>query len=211
MFARKDENTVRANVTRVTLFAGRIRWIQRALGRNPLVRSTDRLEALAILCVLFSALFALPFAMAAETMVYESGARTAVEQSQSRHSVQALVVEGAGLPTDFDTPAYVRAQWHEGTRLRNEWVVSPATIRTGDQMTIWVNDGGNIVAAPLTNGDARLNATVAAVAVWITIVAISALAAFFARRALDRARDRGWERELNLLAHNDDGWANRRL
>jgi hypothetical protein len=29
------------------------------------------------------------------------------------------------------------------------------------------------------------------------------------RRGLDRARDRAWEREIRLFAHNDDGWANR--
>ena len=29
------------------------------------------------------------------------------------------------------------------------------------------------------------------------------------RRGLDRSRYRSWERELHLLAYNDDGWANR--
>jgi hypothetical protein len=38
----------------------------------------------------------------------------------------------------------------------------------------------------------------------------SALVAYLIYRGLDRSRDRAWENELHLLAHSDDGWANRR-
>ena len=209
MFARNNENTDRRNVTGVTLFAGRVRWYRRALGFNPLIRGTDRLEVLALLFVVVAAVFACPIAMSAEAMVHDSGVRTATEQSHSRHSVDALVIEGTGLPTDFDTPAYVRAQWHEGTQVRTEQVVSPATTRPGDHMTIWLNDSGKIVNAPLRPGDAALNALLAAAAVWVTIVGCFAFAAFLVRQALDRHRGRAWERELRLLAYNDDGWAHR--
>lgn len=211
MFARNHETTDRRNVTGVTSFAGRIRWYRRALGFSPLVRVSDRLEALAVLGIIFSALVAFPFAMSAATLVYDSGARIAAEQSHSRHSATALVVEGTGLPTDFDTPAYVHAQFRDGTQLRTELIVSPATIRAGDQMTIWLDDSGKVVAAPLTTSDAKVNAVVAAVTIWLTIVACSAVIAFFARRALHRFRGRAWDRELHLLVHNDDGWANRRI
>jgi hypothetical protein len=209
MFARNGESADRSGVTSVTAFAGRLRWYLRALGFNPLVRRSDRLEALVVLSVFISALIALPFAMSGGALVHDSGMRTAAEQSHDRHSVEALVVEGIGLPTDFDTPAYVRAQWREGTQLRTEQVVSPATIRMGDHMTIWLNDRGQVVSAPLKPADAEFNAVVATTTIWVAIVACCALAAFLTRRGLDRSRDRAWERELSLLAHNDDGWANR--
>jgi hypothetical protein len=35
------------------------------------------------------------------------------------------------------------------------------------------------------------------------------MVAFGMVRGLDRSRDRAWDRELHLMAHNDDGWANR--
>lgn len=209
MFARDGENADRTAVTGVTSFAGRVRWYRRALGFNPLVRLTDRLEALAALAVLVGAVLALPIAMSAETIVYDSGMQTATEQIKSRHSVEALVVDGTGLPSGYATPAYVKAQWREGARVRTEAVVSTATIKPGDHMTVWLNDRGTVVAAPQTVGNAKLNAVAAAGTIWITIVVCCALAAFLARRALDRTRDRAWERELTLLAHNDDGWANR--
>jgi hypothetical protein len=214
MFARNGETADARNVTGVTSFAVQFRWRLRALGFNPLVRLVDRLEALVVLGVLVTALVALPVAMSAGTLVYESGMRTANEQAHSRHSVDALVVEGSGLPADVDspadTPAYVRAQWREGTRRRTEQVLSPTTVKAGDRMPVWLDDGGKVVAAPMKPGDAKLNAVVAAGTVWVALVLGSALVAYLIHRGLDRSRDRAWENELHLLAHSDDGWANRR-
>ena len=209
MFARNGESAADNDVTGITLFAGRIGWYLRAFGVNPLVRAVDRLEALAVVGVLATALFAIPAAVSAGALVHDSGMRTAAEQAQSRHSVQATVVEGIGLPTDLDTPAYVQAQWREGQQTRTESVVGPATIKAGDQMTIWLDRSGKVVAAPLTTSDAEFNSMAAAVTLWVSIVMCSVLAAYLVRRVLDRSRDRLWEREIRLLAHNDDGWANR--
>jgi hypothetical protein len=194
----------------VTTFARRFRWHLRALGFNPLVRASDRLEALTVLAVLVTALFAIPVGTQAATQVYDAGVRTANEQARSRHFVEAVAVEGsASMPADFDSPAYVRAQWHEGTRLRTERVITPATVKAGESLKLWLDDTGKVVAAPLTTDDAKLSALGVAGTVWVVIVVCSALVAFVIRRGLDLLRDRAWERELHLLAHNDDGWANR--
>lgn len=196
----------------VTSFAQACRRHLRALGFNPLIRASDRLEALAILAVLATAFFAVPAAAQAGHVVYDVGARTAIEQAQSRHSVDAtVVISSAALPVDFDNPNYVRAQWREGTQERTEQVITPGTANVGDPVKVWLDDAGKVVAAPQTTQDAKLSAIIAAVSVWTAIVAGSALMAFFVRRALDRSRDRGWDRELYLLAYNDDGWANRHI
>jgi hypothetical protein len=100
-------------------------------------------------------------------------------------------------------------QWTEGTRVRTEQITSPSMAKTGDSLTIWLNDAGKVVAAPLTVADAKLSAGVATGTVWGALVVFAALAAFLIRRGLDRSRYRSWERELHLLAYNDDGWANR--
>jgi hypothetical protein len=217
VFARNSETKARGGVTAVTLFARRLSWHVRALGFNPLIRVTDRLEALAVLAVAITALIAIPTASQAGNLLYDSDVRTADQQAQSRHAVQAVVVEGTTrLPTDlegsgFDDSAYVRAQWREGTEVRTEQVVSPETVKAGEPLTVWLDDTGKVVAAPLTKDDAEVNAVAAGGMVWIVVVVCSALAAIVIRRGLDRARDRTWERELRLLAHNDDGWANRHI
>ena len=96
-----------------------------------------------------------------------------------------------------------------GTQLRTERVITPTTVRAGQPLDIWLDDAGKVVAAPQTAADAELNAVVAAGTLWVALIACSALVAFVIRAGLDRSRDRAWEQELHLLAHNDDGWANR--
>jgi hypothetical protein len=209
MFARNDKSTASSDVTRLTLFAGRSGWYLRALGLNPLVRVVDRIEALAVLGIVITALVAIPVAVSAGALVRGWGMQTAEQEAHNRHPVQATVVAGVGLPTDFETPAYVEAQWHEGTRTRTESVAGTATVRVGDHMIIWLDDSGKVVAAPLTPADAELNSVAIAVTLWIGMVLCSAFCTQLIRRGLDRARDRAWEREIRLFAHNDDGWANR--
>ncbi|MET0475927.1 MAG: hypothetical protein ABW001_14940 [Mycobacterium sp.] len=165
---------------------------------------------MAVLAAFATAFFAVPLAAQAGTQVYDAGVHTADEQAHSRHSVEAVAVDGsAALPADFDGPDFVRVQWQDGTRLRTEQVVTPAMVEAGKPMKIWLDDSDRVVAAPLTSDDATLTAVGAAGTAWVAIVACGALLAFLIRRGLDRSRDRSWARELQLLAHNDDGWANR--
>lgn len=194
----------------VTSFAMRLRWQLRALGRNPLVRASDRLEALAVLGVLVIAILAAPFAAHVGDLTYDASMRTVAEQSRDRHAVAATVVVGStGMPADFENSSLVRAQWQEGSQLRTEQVVSPTTLEVGAPLTIWLNGSGKVVAAPLSAFDAKVNSVGLTWTVWTAAVACSALVAFLLRKGLDRSRARAWERELRLLAHNDDGWANR--
>jgi hypothetical protein len=186
------------------------RWYLRALGRHPLVRSTDRAEALSVLAVVVLALIAIPMATMLYDQTYVDRMNTVAEQAQTRHSVQATVVHGStGLPTDFDTPAYVTAQWKEGSEVRSEQIVSPATVATGESLTVWLDDDGTVTGAPLQPVDAELSALGIAVVAWGLGVLFLIFGATAIRRILDRLRDRAWERELRLLTYNDDGWANR--
>lgn len=210
VFAETAGSPDRPLVMGVTSFALRLRRQLCALGRNPLVRTSDRIESLAFLAVLVAALFAIPVAGQAGDLTYDTSMRTVNEQALNRHAVNATVIEGStGMPADFESSAYVRVQWREGAQVRTEQVVSPATIEAGSPLTIWLDKEGRVVAAPLTEVDARVNAVGVSWTVWVTAVVFSSLAALAIRRGLDRSRARHWERELQLLAHNDDGWANR--
>ena len=194
----------------VTSFALRVRWHRRALGRNQLIRVSDRLESLSVLAVLLTAFLGVPLAAYAGSLVYGAGMGHVHEQAHSRHSVETVVVEGSTvMPADFDSSASVRVQWGDGTALRTEQVTSPALVKAGAPLKIWLDDKGRVVPAPSTEFDAEVTAGAVAWTVWGAVVACSALVALVMRRGLDRSRARDWERELQLLAHNDDGWANR--
>ncbi len=195
----------------ITWFAHRWRRHLRAAGSNPLIRLSDRLEALAVLAVFCTALIAFPVAAHAGSWMYSTAVSTAEEQESESPSRRSPSGRGQRRPVGrLDNPAYVRVQWRDGAQWRTEGVIAPAALKPGESLTIWLDDSGKVVAAPQTTEDAELSAAVAAVTVWTSLVAASALLAFVIRRALDRSRDRSWERELLLLSQNDDGWANRR-
>lgn len=194
----------------LTSVALRLRWYLRVFGRNALIRRSDRLEALSILAVVAGALFAIPTAVHVGSVSYESTMRIVNEQARDRHSVDAIVVTGStGMSADLGGPAFVRVQWSEGTRLRTEQVVSPGIVEAGAPLTVWLNSRGQVVAAPLTAADAKVNSVAVSGTVWAMTAVFGALAALAIRLGLDRSRARAWEREIHLLAHNDDGWANR--
>jgi hypothetical protein len=68
-------------------------WIVRAFGRNPLVRTSDRIEALLLILAVAVALVAAPIAGAIGTAVYEARSHAYVERATSRHTVTAIAVE----------------------------------------------------------------------------------------------------------------------
>jgi hypothetical protein len=183
--------------------------MMRALGRNPLVRASDRCEALAVLVVIVVGLLAIPFAARFEASSYDDGIRIVEQQTSTRHTVETAVVRGS-VPTDFDSPLSVLVQWHDGPRLRTEEVVSPATVKPGATLNIWLDDTGKVTSAPLTPVDVKITAVSVGWTVWALAVVFSGIVAVAFRVWLDRSRARAWERALLLMAHNDDGWANRR-
>ena len=192
-------------------FALKCRWNVRALERNPLIRVSDRLEALSFVALFVLTLLAIPFATHVADRTYDSTMHFVAEESRSRHSVEAEVIRGStGLPTDFGTPLYVTVQWREGARDRTEQIVSPGTVAAGSEMTVWLDTDGKVVSAPLRPMDASVNATSAGWTVWLVVAVVCGLVGLAIRKALDRSRARSWERALQLLALDDGGWANRR-
>ena len=74
-----------------TLSLGRC-WLIRAVGRNPLVGTNDRVEALILILVFATALAVTPVAVAIGTAVHDN-ARAYAEQSWDRHPVTAVVTD----------------------------------------------------------------------------------------------------------------------
>lgn len=195
-------------------FALRCRWILRALGRNPLVRSSDRFEAMAVLMVFAVAVMSIPVAMQAGENAYHARMSLIDQQLRTRHSVEAVVIStatstAATAPSRYRPPGPVRVQWREGNEVRTENVPAPATVRKGDSVTAWLDSTGKVVAAPDTQQVARSVAAGRTWTVWMATVAMSMLITYGCRKGLDRLRAGSWERELQLLSRNDDGWANR--
>ena len=187
----------------------RVRWLVHALSRNRLVRGSDRLEACAVLMVLAVALLVIPVAQRVGDETYADRMQQISRQHQSRHSVEAIATADSGSPAPrrFGAPVTVRVEWREGVHRRSEVVESPSFVKAKMPVTVWLDDAGAVVSAPDREADAQTVATNRAWASWFGIVGLCALLAFAIRRCLDLYRAASWQRELRLMAYNDDGWA----
>lgn len=163
-----------------------------------------------MLMVLVVAALAIPFVSLSSDQALDTRMQIINEQMRTRHPVEAVVVDKINAPPSrYSGPGSVRVEWREGTQVRSAVVSSPTLGSPGATVTIWLSDAGAVVPPPQTPQAARSVAAARAWVQWIGIVGAAALFAFGSQRLLDRHRAHLWERELLVLAHNDDGWADR--
>jgi hypothetical protein len=188
-----------------TLSLGRC-WIIRALGRNPLVRLSDRVEAAVVVLVVASALVVVPVAGAIGTGVYEVRAWLYAEEAQTRHTVAATAIEDSTVIIEQDAEMFrAQSRWHVNGVEHLGPVDSAHEAKVGDQLDIWVDGSGNLVAAPTPTWHASVTAMFAGAGAWLIAMTGVAGLLLFVRSRLTHRRYRGWEREWQALVSDDGG------
>jgi hypothetical protein len=171
-------------------------WIARPLGRNPLLRAADRLEALLILVVIVCWLLVVPITGAVGTAIYDGRHRLYAEEALTRHRVVATVVEGTDR---CRAPASVQAVWTPA----GEEGIGSLSFDTEAKSGVWVDADGNCVAPPTPTTQAVPDALCGALSILLSAMVVTALVLILMRSRLDRIRDTQWERELRGI--NDSG------
>jgi hypothetical protein len=149
-----------------------VRIWRRHSGRDPLVRISDRLEALLPILVLVGAVLALPVAASVGAEACAGRAALAAQQQATRH--QAVVTALADAPpkatrhdaTAATGSAQVLVRWQHGGTVRQEPVsVEDGTVAS-DPVPVWPNDRGELVP-PVTETDATAVGVGVGTAVWL--------------------------------------------
>ncbi len=188
-------------------------WRLMHLGRNPLARGSDRVEAVALLTVMLLALLAVPFAASAGSETRAQALETARQEMSSRHRGTAVLLANAPPRPYGDTRAVSRS----GARVRVQWVLSGGSERTGfvradydtpagSEVPIWLDDNGELTSAPTTPGDAARRAVGAAVSIWLATVVVLSAGFWLTRKGLDRLRHAQWAREWERI-EQDRSWS----
>ncbi|WP_142277126.1 Rv1733c family protein [Mycobacterium asiaticum] len=187
---RRDRQRSDAGVGMETFTLGLPRWLRVLFGRNPLIRRSDRIEALALALCVAVTLLAAPFAAAVGTAIHDSRARSYAEQAESRTAVNATVLD---RPARSDS-TWVQARWFAAGTEHTGVVQSESAPKPGEVIDIWANPDGSYAGPP--HMSAAREAVLVAMAIWLN-AAVGAAALFAATRAAcNRARDAGWRPEL---------------
>jgi len=191
----------------VQTFTIRLRcpWWVHALGRNPLVRRSDRVEAIAFVIAVIVAVVAIPVAGAIGTSVHDAHSRTHAEQMHMRHQVVATAVASGHLVTRVqDLTFTAEAAWADSGRVHRGVIPWSDWANVGDQQSIWVNDRGENVGPPSSPSRANGEAIGVALSVWVGLTEAAAAFVYLVRRWLNHARFAQWDRELDASHKNDN-------
>ena len=184
------------------------RWpvLLRLRGRDPLVRTTDRIEALVLVLAVVVSLLAVPIAAAVGTEVHDSSRQIYAEQSHTRHTVTATVTDVPAAQQILRTgTTTVTARWTAVGAEHTGAVKAPSTAKTGDPVEIWVDNNGAQVPAPTPTTRAAVEAATGALVIWICVAATAATLFTVTRAVCDRIRFTGWQHDLDSLVGNGDG------
>lgn len=182
------------------------RWLRRLRpDRNPLRRTTDRME-IYLLAGLFAALAAAaPFAaQSASNAAYTEALRAQHAQLATRHLVRAQITQVVLDPNDaytLNTDEPAEATWTSATGVRNTGqVLAPGGSRKGNVIAVWTDAAGNLVSPPLltsqVSGDGQLAAFGAVTALGVFYLGAAAAA----RLVLNRRRMAAWDADWLVTA-----------
>jgi hypothetical protein len=177
--------------------------IGRVFGRNPLLRRTDRIEALTTLVVLAVSLIAIPVAGVVGDEVYGARYHVYAQEAGARHTVMATVTDTSPtLGADSGT-IVVQARWPVAAGERAGTFEHRAPVKLGDRIEMWVDKDGNPVRPPTPTWHAVGDAVGTAMAVLLILAVAMASLVTGVHSRLDRVRDAEWEREIRCL--QEDG------
>lgn len=182
----------------------------RLFSRNPLVRTSDRIETavgtLAVVVVVIATAFAGVFG----TLIHDSQAQKYLHQAQTRHVVVATAVDDSESGAAPETTAFtVQARWRYNGIDYTDLLGWANFVKAGEPLTIWVDDSGKQVEPPSPVERATMDALSAAVVGWLIVVAAAAQVVAAVRAHATRMRNAQWERDIRCLTDDDGGRTNR--
>lgn len=187
-------------------------WRRLHIGRNPLARTSDRIEAALLCTVVLGLLIAVPLALFTGSRTYENQLAVAEQQQTSRHQVTATLIDDAPTPVPATEGAFstsgssgVRAEWtYNGGEPKTGLVAAEPGTPAGTTIPVWLNEAGDPAPAPITSTDAATTGVLAGVFAWLVTGLVLIGAYWLTRLVLDRRRAARWEDEWATLG---DRWA----
>lgn len=166
--------------------------------RNPLRRTSDRVEAAVLAMLVVAFLVGAPFiALASAGWALATGHRTEVAEQASWHQVAARVLkvtpEADGAYTGL---SQAQARWTapDGKAVTGEISVQPDTV-AGATVRLWTTSDGQVTGPPLQDAQVMGQAEFDAALSVVVLAALLAITGLLARWVLERRRLAAWDAE----------------
>jgi len=168
--------------------------------RSPLIRATDRIEALVTVVAVMASVLVIPVAAAAGTAVYDAHREIYAEQHLTRHLVPATITGNAAAATISRTStAVVAVQWFDAGIEHTGVLAAHKVAKLGDQTAVWLDDNGALTEEPTPTSQAAPDAVTFALFIWAGVTAAAGALLAGTRAVCDRVRAKKWERTIEAL------------
>jgi hypothetical protein len=185
---------------------GFVRFVRRVRpDRNPLRRTTDRLETFLLAGSIVAAAVAAPFAVPAAAAASHAAALSAqTAERATRHEITAVLQDRApdvGDGYSPDSQVLVRATWRapDGT-LHSGQVMAPEGTADGSPVPIWTDRAGHLTGPPLATSQIAGQADLAGVAAAGGLTVLVLCETLIIRRVFDRRRMTAWDADWAVTA-----------
>ncbi|MEV6562073.1 hypothetical protein AB0M22_40570 [Nocardia sp. NPDC051756] len=173
-------------------------WSIQPWSPNPLLRNSDRLEAMLRILAAVAVLVAVPVAGALGTAAYTEDAAQIRAENATKHSVTAVLTEEPAKSAAHEYRARVR--WDDSGRPGTEVVAMRRGLQAGDHVAVWLGPDG----APTTEPRPPAAAAMTGIGVGVVVLVGTWLTAWCLVRGsgwlLDRRRDARWAHEWRQLS-----------
>ena len=171
-------------------------------GRNPLARGADSLQGALLVVVVALALLLVPVMLTFGSLTYAGLVEKGEQQARAWQQTVAVLTEDApavgagGHGTPGATSSRVMAEWRlPNGATRTGRVPADDGSRAGTEVTVWLDEQGKPVDAPVGTAEAVAAGAFVAVTGWFVTTGLLTLGYYGASRLLDRRRIRSWEQE----------------
>ena len=179
-------------------FGMRRNRLLQAMGSNPLVRRSDRIEALSLVAAVLILVIATPFVCAFATSLHDSRAQVYTQEVAHRHpAIATATEEGELIAASNDVWFTAQARWNAAGQDRVGVVNWPGRAKIGDRQAIWVDDNGQYARPPRPPSRATADAWTIGLVVWFALLDAVAGAYCAIRWRLDARRLAQWDLEIN--------------
>jgi|tagenome__1003787_1003787.scaffolds.fasta_scaffold20988351_4 hypothetical protein len=173
--------------------------------RNPLLRASDRVEALVVALAVMVSLLAVPVAAAVGTAVHDSRRDVYAAQHHTRHLVTATITDDTAAHNISRTnTATMAARWSAAGAEHTGAITAQSATKPGDHVAIWVDNNGAATDESTPTTRAGVDAVTAALFTLAGVIVGAAILLAATQAVCDRIRAIRWQHAIDTLIGRDE-------
>ncbi len=171
------------------------------LGGNRLVRTSDRVQAIATIMLFLLGVAIIPVVVTLGMSTHQHQTAMYARQAAGVHQTTARVTANSMVEPTYGTQQLYVAQiiWEVNGLPQRASIKWPEYLTAGEHIPVWIDATGTLSGKPMSADQAVMDGVMVAVVLWLVGVGVGVGSLQLLKWRLDRRRDAQWEQGLRAL------------